>query len=64
MTGNTFVFVVNEALWSQIQVTLSEWLSRFGTCDTYLWSKEANGYVKVGATFSTYEIGGNYLVAA
>ena len=59
MTGNKFTFVVNEALWNQIQLSLSEWLSRFHTCGTYLWSKEANGYIKVGATFSTYEIGGN-----
>ena len=58
-TGNKFTFVVNEAMWNQIQLSLSEWLSRFHTCGTYLWSKEANGYIKVGATFSTYEIGGN-----
>lgn len=63
-TGNKFVFVVNEALWNQVQSSLSEWLARFGTCDTYLWSKEANGYIKVGATFHSYEIGGENLVAA
>lgn len=58
-TGNHYIFVVNEALWRQVQVALSEWLARFKTCDTYLWSKEANGYVKVGATFDTYEVAGN-----
>jgi hypothetical protein len=58
-TGNKYMFVVNQALWNQVQLALSEWLARFHTCGTYLWSKEANGYVKVGATFSTYEIGGN-----
>jgi len=63
-TGNKFIFVVNEALWNQIQLALSEWLARFNTCGTYLWSKEANGYVKVGATFSTYEIGGKHFIAA
>ena len=58
-TGNRFTFIVNEALWNQIQLALSEWLARFKTVGTYLWSKEANNYIKVGATFSTYEIGGN-----
>ena len=34
-------------------------MARFKTCGTYLWSKKANGYVDVGATFNSYEIGGN-----
>lgn len=58
-TGNTYVFICNEKMWNDIQTTLSEWLSRFKTCGTYLWSKKANGYVDVGATFNSYEIGGN-----
>lgn len=42
-----------------MQTVLSEWLARFNTCGTYLWSKKANDYVDVGATFQSYEIGGN-----
>lgn len=52
---------MNEALWTQIQLELSDYLSRFKTCATYLWSKQKNDYVKVGATFNSYEFGGNTL---
>ena len=58
-TGNKYVFICNEKMWADIQTLLSEWLARFKTCGTYLWSKAANGYVDVGATFNSYEIGGN-----
>lgn len=58
-TGNHYVFICNEKLWGDIQDGLSEWLSRFKTCGTYLWSKKANDYVSVGATFNSYEMGGN-----
>lgn len=58
-TGNHYVMICNEKLWYDIQNGLSEWLARFKTCGTYLWSKAKNNYVNVGATFSTYEIGGN-----
>lgn len=58
-TGNKYVFVCNEKMWQDIQIALSEWLARFKTCGTYLWSVKANEYVNVGATFNSYEIGGN-----
>lgn len=58
-TGNKYVFICNEKMWSDIQTVLSEWLARYKTCGTYLWSKAANGYVDVGATFNSYSIGGN-----
>jgi len=58
-TGNKFVFVVNERLWGQCQNMLADWLAKFKTNGTYLWSKAANDYVNVGATFSSYEWGGN-----
>ena len=58
-TGNKYVFICNEKMWNDIQTCLSEWLARFRTCGTYLWSKKANDYVNVGATFNSYEIGGN-----
>lgn len=58
-TGNKYVFICNEKLWNDIQNVLSTWLANFQTCGTYLWSKAANDYVDVGATFNSYEIGGN-----
>lgn len=58
-TGNKYVVICNEKAWTDVQTALSEWLARFKTCGTYLWSKKANGYVDVGATFQSYEIGGN-----
>lgn len=58
-TGNEFVFVVNEKLWYDIQRVLAEWLSNWSTCEPSLWSKKANGMVKVGTTFNAYEIAGN-----
>ena len=58
-TGNKYIFICNEKMWNDVQSSLSEWLARFKPCSTYLWSKKANGYVDVGATFSSYEMGGN-----
>lgn len=57
--GNKFVFICNEKMWHDIQRTLGSWLANFKTCGTYLWSKAANGYVNVGATFNSYEYAGN-----
>lgn len=59
--GNKYVFICNEKMWADIQDCLSGWLARFKTCGTYLWSKRANGYLDVGATFTSYEIGGNQI---
>lgn len=58
-TGNKFVFICNEKMWYDVQKNLAGWLANFKTCGTYLWSKAANGYVNVGATFNSYEMGGN-----
>lgn len=58
-TGNHYVFVVNEALWNQVNQTLGDWLAKFKTEGTYLYSKAANGYVDVGATFQSYQFAGN-----
>lgn len=60
-TGNQYIFIVNEKLWSQIQRTLREYLKDFKTDGTFFYSKKANSEVKVGATFSTYEMGGNQI---
>lgn len=58
-TGNKYIVICNEKAWGDIQSVLSEWLARFKTCGTFLWSKKANGYIDVGATFQSFEIGGN-----
>lgn len=64
-TGNKYAFVVNDRLWGQINTTLGDWLKLWNSTPTMLYSKAANGYVKadnpikVGGTFTSYEIAGN-----
>lgn len=62
-TGNKFLFVVNRKMWNDINMVLGEYLANYRTDGTYMYSKSANkgqgGYVKVGATFDTYEYAGN-----
>jgi len=60
-TGNKFVFIVNEKLWSRINRVLRDFLKGYAQDGTYFFSKAKNGEVKVGATFSSYEIGGNVI---
>lgn len=58
-TDNKYIFICNEKCWNDLQTSLGDWLSKFKTNGTYLYSKQANDYVKVGATFQTYEFAGN-----
>ncbi len=62
-TGNKIIIICNRKFWNDIQMTLGEYLANFRTDGTYMYSKNANkgmgGYVKVGATFDTYEYAGN-----
>jgi len=64
-TGNKYTFIVNDILWAQINTTLGDWLKLWASTPTMLYSKAANNYVKadnpvkVGATFTSYEIAGN-----
>ena len=60
--GNQFAFVVNEKLYSDLQNTLSEFLMNHRVEGGHLWSKGSNGYVKVGATYDTYEFLGNEVI--
>lgn len=48
-------------MWFLVQKVLGKYLAEFKTEGTYLYSKQANGYVDVGATFQTYEFGGNQI---
>jgi hypothetical protein len=64
-TGNHYTFVVNDRLWNQINTSLGDWLKLWGSTPTLLYSKATQGMVKVdnpvkvGATFTTYEVAGN-----
>lgn len=62
-TGNHFVIMCNSKLWQDINTVLGEYLANFRTDGTFMYSKNANkgagGYIKVGATYSTYEYAGN-----
>lgn len=58
-TGNKYMFICNEKAWNDIQTVLGDYLAKFRTNGTYLWSKAKNDYVKVGATFDSFEYGGN-----
>lgn len=59
--GNHFSFICNEAGWGIVQNVLGSYLSNRKTDGAYLWSKGSGEgkYVKVGATFDSYEWGGN-----
>lgn len=59
--GNVFTLICNTAFYNEFQDTLGSWIDNKKTAGTFLFSKEANGYVKVGATFAAYEFGSNVL---
>ncbi len=46
-------------MWHDLQKTVMTWLANYKTDGTYMWSKAANGYVNVGATFVSYNYAGN-----
>lgn len=61
--GNTYTFIVNERLWSDIQRVLATTYSSYHTDGTVLYSKSANGFVSVGAKgFDSYNFGGNSII--
>lgn len=64
-TGNHYTFIVNDRLWSQINTTLADWLKLWGSVPTMMYSKDAHAMIKadnplkVGGTFTSYEVAGN-----
>lgn len=58
-TGNTYAFLCNTILWQEIQETMSAWIRDWKTVGTFVFSKAANGYVNIGATYNSYQINGN-----
>lgn len=67
-TGNHFYIMCNAKFWQDINLVLGEYLANFRTDGTYMYSKSANkgtgGYVKVGATYNSYEYAGNTITIA
>jgi hypothetical protein len=58
-TGNNYLFITNEKLWQDVQKNLGDFLFKFNTNGTFMFSKVAGDYLSVGNTFNTYEFGGN-----
>lgn len=59
--GNSYVFVVNNTLYAQLQKTLREYLRGVTQSSSVFYSQKAGGKVKVGTTFDTYEFMGNQI---
>ena len=57
-TGNQYVFVVNTMLWNSAQRVLANWIRDYKTNGAFVYSKGANGYVDLGATFNSYSFAG------
>lgn len=60
--GNTFTFIVNTKLWNLVQRRMSSWIRDWKTTGAFVWSQAANKYVDLGATYQSYEFGGNKVV--
>jgi hypothetical protein len=60
--GNEYVFICNERLYADIQNVLAEQLMQFHPVDAAVYSKEANGKIKVGAEYSAYTFMGNTII--
>ena len=64
-TNNKYVFIVNRKLWEDVNIVLGSFLADYTTDGGYMYSKAGNkgfgGYIKVGATFDTYEYSGNQI---
>lgn len=60
-TGNKIAVICNEALWQQVNMILGKYLSDNHVDGTHLWSKAANDYIKVGATYNTYRFAGKHI---
>lgn len=70
-TGNHWLFICNRVQYSQIQTALADWLKGWQSVPTNLYSKDANKHgnkapnpLKVGATYTSYEVMGNVITFA
>lgn len=61
-TGNSFVFLVNTAMYTEWQRVANNWIIAHQTDGSFLYSKEKNGMVNLGATYQGYEWAGNKFI--
>lgn len=61
-TGNTFVFVVNDILFRDLQKTLALFMSQHKCDQQYLYSSFEQKRIKVGATYGAFEFAGNNVI--
>lgn len=54
---------MNEQMSHIVNRVLADYLAHHRTDGAYLWSKENDGKIKVGATFRTYEYNGELIAA-
>lgn len=57
--GNTWAFVCNTKMYNIVQRKMSNWIRDWRTEGSFVWSKGANGYVNLGATYQSYSYAGN-----
>ena len=57
--GNKYLFLCNDIMWHDIQSMGMKTAYAWKEVASTMWSKAADGFVKLGATFSTFEIEGN-----
>ena len=57
--GNKYMILCNTAFYTEWQRVMSAWIIAHKTDGTFLYSKATNGYVDLGATYQSYEFGGN-----
>lgn len=53
------MFLCNTLAWDEVQNTMGAWIKDWKTVGTFVFSKAANGYVNIGATYTSYEVCGN-----
>lgn len=67
ITGNHYHVLCTQKFWNDIQRSLGSHLMAAKTDGCYMYSRAANkgegGYIKVGATFNSYEFAGKYIAA-
>lgn len=52
----------NTFFYNQWQSVMGKWVVEHKSDNAFLYSKEKNGYIKLGATYSAYEFAGNTLL--
>lgn len=60
--GNVWAFVCNTRAYNLVQRRLSAWIRDWKTTGCFVWSQGQKGYVDLGATYQSYEFGGNKLI--